>query len=155
MNRPAKDLLFVGIQLLLFSWFVFPFLSMAIPPWTGVRLSGIVLSLIGVGVILIALANLNTNLSPFPSPKSSSDLIQHGVYAFIRHPIYTGIVVGGIGWGLVSLNAIRILIAGLLLLLFYFKARYEEGLLRQRFEAYPEYMKRSGMFFPRLFIRQT
>lgn len=155
MNRPPRDLVFVGIQLLLFAWFAFPQMSLVIPAWMSLRMLGVVLSVLGAGVVVIALINLNTNLSPFPSPKASGELIQRGIYAFIRHPIYTGIVLAGIGWSLVSLNAVRILITGLLLLLFYFKARYEEGLLRQRFEGYPEYMKRSGMFLPRLFIRKT
>ena len=155
MNRPPKDLLFVGLQLLLFAWFAFPLFSLWIPAWTDLRMLGILLSLLGAAVILIALINLNTNLSPFPSPKSSGELIERGIYAFVRHPIYTGIVIGGIGWGLVSLNAVRILVAGLLLLLFFFKARYEEGLLSQQYQAYNDYKKRTGMFFPKSFIRKS
>ena len=152
MKRSPKDLLFVGIQLVLFVWYAFPLISQSWDMGKPGFASGILLSLVGIAVILIAFFNLNTNLSPFPSPKSSGVLIQSGLYRYVRHPIYTGIFVGGIGWGLLSENATRLLITSLLLILFYFKATYEEGLLQQRYEAYAEYRKRTGMFFPRFFL---
>ncbi|MEM7375518.1 MAG: TIM-barrel domain-containing protein [Bacteroidota bacterium] len=148
MNRPKKDLLFVCIQLLLFLWYAVPiwrFPSFLPDPlqWIGIGMA-----LLGIVLILIAMLQLNRHLSPFPSPTSDSQLIQHGLFAWIRHPIYSGIVLGALGWGLYSDHGVRIGIGVLLLFLFYVKASYEEQLLKDRFEAYESYMKKTGMFFP-------
>lgn len=150
MKRSAKDIGFVSGQLILFGLLAYPPFSMgiALAPWF--KIIGIGFMVAGSLLILLSILQLNTNLSPFPSPKESSELIQTGLYRYLRHPIYTGILLGGLGWSLFSANGSRLLVVGLLWILFYFKAQYEEGLLLKQFEAYGEYMKRSGMFLPKI-----
>ena len=144
----SKSYTFVGIQLLLFLAFVLPIHSwiFKLPVYLRYLFGGI--SLIGVLLALIALISLNKHLSPWPHPKSDSQLIRQGPYAYIRHPIYTSILLTTFGWSLYAGNGIKLLIALSLAILFYFKARYEESLLTQKFEDYAAYKAESGMFLP-------
>lgn len=150
MKKSAKDIGFVAGQLILFVMLAYPPFSIGILSPSWVKFIGLGFMLVGGLIILVAILQLNTNLSPFPSPKESGTLIQTGLYRYLRHPIYSGILLGGIGWSLFSAHGGRLLVVGLLWMLFYFKARYEEGLLLKQFDTYSAYMKKSGMFVPKL-----
>lgn len=52
----------------------------------------------GGGVFIAACLGLGRRLTPLPFPKESSSLVQTGVYAIVRHPIYSGGLVLAIGW---------------------------------------------------------
>ena len=45
---------------------------------------------------------LRASFSPFPRPVEGAALVQTGAYRLIRHPIYSGVVLAGLGWGLSS-----------------------------------------------------
>lgn len=106
--------------------------------------------ILGIIIVLLAILQLHKNLSPFPSPKTNSELITVGLYKYIRHPIYTGIIVITIGYGLYTDSVYKILIALGLSILFYFKSKYEEQQLSIAFKSYKNYKKATGRFFPRL-----
>lgn len=100
---------------------------------------------------ILALLQLNKNLSPFPTPIVGGELIQTGLYKYIRHPIYRSILLSLWGCGLYTGSSYKLIITTILLFLFLSKSRYEEEKLSQVFTAYANYMKRTGRFFPRLF----
>ena len=104
----------------------------------------------GLFLMLIAAVQLNKNLSPLPSPRSKSELIQTGAYKYIRHPIYSGIAISAFAWSLKDGNALRLLISVALLSLLYVKAKYEEKLLSNAFENYPAYQAKTGMLMPKI-----
>ena len=69
-------------------------------------------------------------------PIFGAPLVESGAYRLIRHPIYSGLVLAAIGWGLVAGSTLAIAAAGLLFLLFVGKSRREEaGLVA----VHPEY----------------
>ena len=144
----AKDILFVGLQLLLFIvFFLVPSnQGWHFPPWIKVSLFAI--ATIGLFVAVIAILQLRKNLSPFPTPVSQGTLLQSGLYKNIRHPVYTGLLLFFFGYSIGEGSLYRFSIAFLLLLLFYFKSRYEEALLVEKFPDYRNYQKRSYRFFP-------
>ena len=147
----SRDYLFVGIQFTL----LFCLLWDGLKSWRFVvpgYFTPIIffLMIIGVCLILLAMLQLNTSLSPFPTPKVSGQLITNGIFKFIRHPIYTGIILFSLSWAFVSGSYFRLFISVLLILLFFYKSQYEEGLLIKKFEDYPAYKKRTGRFFPGL-----
>ncbi|MGM0934451.1 MAG: methyltransferase family protein [Bacteroidota bacterium] len=148
MNLKAKDIAYVGLQLTLFLSFLLDIslLSFRLPVWIDYLLLPLIL--IGGGVVLLALLQLKTNLSIFPRPLRGSNLITHGLFKYVRHPIYSGILLSAFALALYLGSGYKLLIAFLLLILFYFKSSYEEKLLLQKFPEYKEYMKRSGRFLP-------
>jgi len=118
-------------------------------PWGPVA-SLIGLSAIGVGgfVALRGAWDLRAGLSPFPRPIAGSPLVETGAYRLIRHPIYSGLVLGAIGWGLVSGSVVAIVAAGLLFLLFAAKSRREEVWLVAAHPGYADYQRRTKRLIP-------
>ncbi len=146
-----KDIIFVAIQAMLFIVYIFNVEFQRIVTIELIRQVGLAGAILGGLIILVALLQLNKNLSPFPTPKAGSELIKNGLYALVRHPIYTGIILGSFSYGVYRDSLWKVAIAGLFLLLFHFKAKYEESLLIARFgEEYESYMKNSGRFSPKI-----
>jgi len=97
---------------------------------------------------VLAFISLNRNLSPFPTPKVNSKLVQNGIYQLVRHPIYTGIILTTFGWAIYSQSSTRLVTFVLIYILFHFKSNYEEKQLAKKFELYNTYKKNTGKFFP-------
>lgn len=151
MKLKAKDYILVGLQLFLFSLFIFEIgiVKFKIPE----LIRGIAVGMIVTRILILAIAllQLNKNLSPFPTPKTGSQLIQTGLYKFIRHPIYTGILISLFGYSIYSSSIFRLVLTLSLYALFIIKTRYEEKLLLERYDDYASYRKRTGRFFPKVF----
>src|SRR5688500_9616 len=62
---------------------------------------GALLIAIGIVVAFLGIRHLDRSMSPMPRPIESAELIQHGVYRRLRHPIYAALIVMTFGWGLV------------------------------------------------------
>jgi protein-S-isoprenylcysteine O-methyltransferase Ste14 len=154
MSAPSplhrKDILFVSVQFVLFVLYLFRIPSLDFPMPDLLRYAGAILCIAGGTVLVLALATLNTNLSPFPTPRHNAALVQNGIYQYIRHPIYTGILLFAFGYAGYSENTLRFLVFFALLFLFSRKARYEEQLLEQKYPEYRQYKEESGMFLPKL-----
>lgn len=150
MKLQTADITFVLIQFVLFLLFILeiPQLQFTLPNF--ISIIGIIVAVVGFIIILIALLQLNKNLSPFPSPKSGSQLIQNGLYKYIRHPIYTGIILLFLGYSFYVTSGYKLLITLLLLVLFIFKSRYEEERLALTFKSYSKYKKTTGRFLPKI-----
>ena len=88
-------------------------------PW-GLAATVVGLAAIGSGGLVAARGawDLRASLSPFPRPVAGAPLIESGAYRLIRHPIYSGLVLGAVGWGLVTGSILAIGATGLLFLLF-------------------------------------
>ena len=81
--------------------------------------------------------------------KKDHELIRSGLYRWIRHPIYTGILLAVIGTALARGHLRGWLGFVVLWGNFFFKARREETFLRQEFGAdFDEHARHTGMFFP-------
>ncbi|MEO0731994.1 MAG: isoprenylcysteine carboxylmethyltransferase family protein [Bacteroidota bacterium] len=141
-----KDYWFVGGQFLLFVTYAFPFVDLpfTLPGW--VVTAGLLAAVVGALVVLLAMLQLSDSLSPFPTPKAAGRLVRHGVYAWSRHPIYAGILLAAFGYGVYSFSGYRLLVAVALLVLFNFKAAYEERLLATRYPEYADYRKKVRRF---------
>ena len=103
----------------------------------------------GVVVVLLGILNLNDNLSPFPSPKKHGELIQNGIYKYIRHPIYSGILLAMTGYSIYAGALDKLAVTIAMGVVFYFKSSYEEKLLLKRYTSYAHYKKITGRFFPK------
>ena len=146
--RALKDIVYVGTQLSLFILYVIPLNLTPLHLKFIIKISGLILGLIGLLIVLVAILQLNKTLSPFPTPKESGTLIQTGLYKYIRHPIYSGIILTTIGFGHFDESIWKIGIGFSLWVLFFFKSKYEEQLLLARFSGYKKYMEKTYKFFP-------
>lgn len=117
--------------------------------WLGVL--GVVLSALGVGLAIWARKHLGENWSATVTLKTDHELIRSGPYRRIRHPIYSGMLLGIVGVVL-ALGKVRGLLAfAVILVSFYFKSRKEERFLSAEFgSAFAEHTRKTGMFLPRL-----
>lgn len=147
MNSYRKDRLFVAGQLVLMLSYVMP---VNLGYFGGFPVIGWVLIPLGCMIGAGAIWQLRYTLSAYPTPRSSAKLIDGGVFRWIRHPIYTGILTVMLGYMLYSGSVWRGTVTLFLLVLFQFKARYEEQLLRERFDQYTDYMAKTGRFLPKV-----
>ncbi len=149
MAVPGKDYVFVLLQFLIFiAWlFEWDLLKFILPE--NLRYIALFVAGFGLLLVLIAFLQLNTNISPFPSPKKGAKLVTSGVFAFARHPIYSGILFMAFGISFWLNSGYKLIISILLFLLFYLKSRYEEEQLQKSFPEYVFYKRQTGRFFPK------
>jgi protein-S-isoprenylcysteine O-methyltransferase Ste14 len=93
---------------------------------------------------------LGQNRTSYPTPLENSTLVQHGVYRFVRHPLYASLIFASVGWALLWGSCLGLAAAGALTLLLYSKAICEERWLRERHPEYRDYERRVKRFLPGL-----
>ncbi len=119
------------------------------PPWlTGVAVLGLTAGAVfGIGGAWV----LGRNRTIFPEPNAGSRLVRHGVYRWVRHPLYASLMWLALGWAAWWASG-PALLAGLGLVLFLDrKARHEETRLRARFPEYAEYARQVRRFLPGIY----
>jgi protein-S-isoprenylcysteine O-methyltransferase Ste14 len=121
------------------------------PAREWVAIAGVVVTAAGLGFAIWARVYLGGNWSGAVSVKVGHELIRSGPYRWVRHPIYTGIILALLGTAL-EIDQARGLVAVILLYLgFKIKSRIEERVMRQAFGAeYDEYSRSTGAIVPRL-----
>ena len=149
MAVPVKDYVFVLLQFLIFIAWIFEWDSLKFILPENLRYIALFMAGFGMLLVLIAFLQLNTSLSPFPSPKKGAKLVTSGVFAFARHPIYSGILFMAFGISFWLNSGYKLIISILLFLLFYLKSRYEEERLQKSFPEYVFYKRQTGRFFPK------
>ena len=123
-------------------------------PGTGLmawRFVGVLVLIVAAAVAVAGITALGRNLTPFPKPSDHAKLVQHGIYARIRHPLYISVLLAGFGWALAWLSWPALLAAVALLPFFHAKSCREEGFLRQKFPGYRDYEARTSRFIPWLY----
>lgn len=121
------------------------------PDTTALAVSGVVLTGAGVAFAMWSRFVLGENWSSAVSIRKNHELIRLGPYRTMRHPIYTGMLMGLLGTALV-VGEVRGLLALVILWLgFYLKARKEEAFLTREFGAgFEAHAQHTGMFLPRV-----
>ncbi|MDB5761464.1 MAG: isoprenylcysteine carboxylmethyltransferase family protein, partial [Herminiimonas sp.] len=88
------------------------------------------------------------SLTPFPRPLPGGELVTTGAYRLVRHPIYSAIIIGTLGFSLASENLLRLVLTGILFVFFDMKARREEQWLQVQYPAYAIYKSRVKKMIP-------
>lgn len=150
MTKTKLDYIYVGIQFGLFIAFVFPVdLGIQFPDYP--RWPSQLVVIVGLLEILWAFAQMRNFLTAWPTPKDQTELITWGIFGVVRHPIYGGLFLMLSGLAFYQASLYKLLVSFSLLLLFFFKSRYEEKRLCERFpKQYLRYREYTGRFFPRL-----
>lgn len=118
-------------------------------PW----LWGVGLTLFAAGLALAVWARvyIGRNWGTPMSRKADPELVTSGPYRWIRHPIYSGILLAMIGTA-VALRPFWLVPAAILGGYFVYSATREERYMAERFpDAYPDYRRSTRMLIPYLF----
>lgn len=146
MTIRFKTILLVSLQ------FFFIFLLLSSFPLNKISLSAYIFMLFSFVLILWALiAMQKSKLRILPEPSANAILITKGPYRFIRHPMYTAILLGSIGLLINYFTWLRLAIAVALAIVLLIKLNWEEKMLSQKFDEYKEYMKHTRRILPLLF----
>jgi protein-S-isoprenylcysteine O-methyltransferase Ste14 len=120
-----------------------------INPWLDAV--GLALTCFGAAIAIVARTHLGRNWSARVTVKVDHVLIRSGPYRFIRHPIYTGLLIAVAGTATVIGEWRGLLALGLGILGFTLKARREEAMMVSAFgDEYREYRRRAGFLGPRI-----
>ncbi len=121
------------------------------PQSPPVAVIGLILAALGIAFAFWARYTLGQNWSSNVTIKVEHELIRSGPYAYVRHPIYTGILLALIGTALAIAEWRAVIAVTLAWVSFYTKARVEEKMLAQEFgAAFVEHRQHTGFFLPRL-----
>lgn len=104
---------------------------------------GAALCFVGLLLMLLAFLSLGRAVQISPAPKSDARLVTRGVYRFLRHPIYSAIVINTLGIflcrptipiGIAAVTTVTFLIV---------KAQFEQRLLVARYPEYSTYIEQT------------
>lgn len=110
---------------------------------------GLILFVFGLTVALIAVCTLKRFYSSTLVTRKDHQLITHGVYPFMRHPIYLGVFIGCMGVPVYAPSLFGFLTMSVLIPIFLNRIRMEEGMLTEEFgDAYQAYRKATSKLIP-------
>jgi protein-S-isoprenylcysteine O-methyltransferase Ste14 len=113
--------------------------------------SGIALTTLGVAVAIWARYSIGQYWSARVTLKEGHRVIRSGPYAWVRHPIYTGMLLGAVGTAVVIGEWRGVVAVAIIFVAHSYKALREEALLtRELGEEYVSYRGSTGFLFPRL-----
>ena len=114
----------------------------------GVQVVGVALTALGIGFAVWARFTLGKNWGMPMTLREAPELVTGGPYAYVRHPIYTGILVGMIGTAL-AVGPTYFLVVVLALVYFVISMGREEGDMQRHFpDTYPAYKARTKRLIP-------
>ena len=117
-------------------------------PAPTVSAAGRGLEVLGVVIGLWAASALGAGLTASPLPNGRVGLVSRGPYRWVRHPMYTAVMM--FMAGVAVLSGSWLVPAGLVMLgiLFNVKARWEEARLAEAFPGYADYRTATSRFMP-------
>jgi protein-S-isoprenylcysteine O-methyltransferase Ste14 len=113
---------------------------------------GVSLTSMFLGFVILALSALalGKSLTAHPMPSKNAELVTDGLYRFVKHPIYSGLILLSLGLTIAGGFFPHTIFFIALVLLLNYKASFEETLLAAAYSGYAEYAKKTGRFIPRL-----
>lgn len=157
VERQSWGWRFVGIGTALAVFLLFRYggalsTDMGVLLWAPTLLVGLVadaVTLSGLLITLWARFTLGGNWSSDVAFKENHELIERGPYHFVRHPIYSGILLMGLGTVILAGRAGGFVGLAIIFVGVWFKALQEEKLMTKHFpQAYPEYKARVKALIP-------
>jgi protein-S-isoprenylcysteine O-methyltransferase Ste14 len=157
LDRAVMVIVFMGCLLLPVVYLFTPWLAFAdyhLPafvPWFGAAVM-----LVALWLFWRSHADLGQNWSVTLELRKGHQLVKHGVYRSIRHPMYASILLFGLGQGLLLQNWLAGWSAFLTFALMYFvRTPREEHMMCEFFgQEYRDYMRRTGRVFPLIHIKK-
>ena len=130
------------------AWMIWS--KLGVPEWA--RWLGVGIGFLCVAGIYWLFSSIGTGITPVSATRKEHKLSTHGIYRWIRHPLYT---VGSsfyISFSLMADNWFIIFMGVLTFIVMAIRTPKEEANLIAKFgDEYREYMKRTGKFLPKFF----
>jgi len=148
-SRPARTRP-PGLVIVVLGFLLIRVSGVRSPEVTSVALQavGLVVFLSGLALAIWARVYLGSNWGMPMTRKDQPELVTSGPYRFVRHPIYSGILLGLLGTALAT-NIYWLMAGAVMGAYFIYSARVEEALLTKSFPtAYPSYRARTKMLIP-------
>ncbi len=149
MNRSRTGWLFVAAQAVLLVTLVALPGDDAWPTPIWLRLIGMATVIGGVALVAVAALRLGPALTPTPVPTEAGSLTTGGLYRYVRHPIYSGVLAAVIGVTVRSGSLLVLAVGVVTIAFFHVKARWEEDRLTEHYPDYPAYAAVTPRFLPR------
>jgi protein-S-isoprenylcysteine O-methyltransferase Ste14 len=112
---------------------------------------GLVLFALGLAFAIWARVRIGRNWGTPMTQKDEPELVTSGPYHLVRHPIYAGILVAGVGTA-VALSWLWLITVVLVGFYFVYSATVEERDLTEQFpDTYPAYKRSTKMLVPFIF----
>lgn len=137
-----------------------PFVYLLNPKWMAwsklglseaIRWSGVGLGVLCVFGIYWLFSSIGTGITPVSATRKEHKLVTHGIYRYIRHPLYT---IGSslfVSFGMMADSWFIAALGIFTFILMAIRTPKEEANLIEKFgDEYREYMKRTGRFLPKL-----
>jgi protein-S-isoprenylcysteine O-methyltransferase Ste14 len=112
---------------------------------------GLILFVLGMWFAVWARRHIGRNWGTPMTQKDEPELVTSGPYHLVRHPIYSGILVAGVGTA-VALSWVWLIVVALAAIYFVYSAIIEERYLIEQFpDIYPAYKRSTKMLVPLVF----
>lgn len=109
---------------------------------------GTILIAIGAVLVFLGVRGLQASVSPYPKPNDDAYLVTDGVYAYVRHPIYLGLMLTSFGWAVAMDSLLALIMAVIFTVFLDLKSRREEAWLREQYPDYIVYAAHTRRFVP-------
>ncbi|MEW5939886.1 MAG: isoprenylcysteine carboxylmethyltransferase family protein [Chloroflexota bacterium] len=123
--------------------------KVGLPEWT--RWLGVITGILCVFGIYWLFSSIGSGITPTSATRKEHKLVTHGIYRWVRHPLYA---IGSsfiVSFGLIADNWFIAAFGVLAFILMAIRTPKEEANLIAKFgDEYREYMNRTGRFLPRL-----
>jgi protein-S-isoprenylcysteine O-methyltransferase Ste14 len=127
----------------------------SLPRWAPFTSTRHLYFYIGISALILLGGTINfvgllTLRRAFTIMSEARELITHGIFRYVRHPLYTGHFIMFLGSLLLRLHPVSIAMYLLFCIGQTVRAKIEERKLMTAFSEYGAYRRQTGMFFPRL-----
>jgi len=145
--RSIKGRILLYCQIILMFTIIFIPLSINFSlPWF---IFGLFLLILSIKVFVLAKRDLKEAFHPFPQPKENAPFITNGIYARVRHPMYSAFLLGAAGFSSIKQSVITYTTTILLYLILSIKYRLEDELLRKIWDSAKDYQAHTPALIPR------
>lgn len=145
--RPIAALVAITLFAYLLKPSMLPWARIVLPEW--LRWIGVPFFAAAGVLVIWTFKSLGKNLTDTVVLRKEHTLVTAGPYRWVRHPLYTAVVLMVVGTSLIAANWLLFAAGTAVFLLLVLRTRTEEGNLIARFgNDYREYMKRTGRFLP-------
>ncbi len=113
---------------------------------------GLALFVVGLTIALVAVFTLKRSYSSSLVIRENHRLVTHGLYRYVRHPVYFGVLIVIMGVPVYAQSVLGALVLAALIPLALIRIRMEEGLLIEQFgDEYRTYRARVKKLIPFLY----